>query len=950
MKPSQRVTLLTLVAAIFFYLNVGTMPLMAGAVVGVSPSSVNFGTQATNGGVTSAPIRVDNTGDANLVISSVTVSGTNAADFSFTLVPTGYRPARTARGTATAPVAVPLTVAPGSSASVLINFKPTGAGSRSATLNISTSAGNPPAIPLSGSAANAGISISPTTLTFPSQLVGTNSTPQNVTVTNNGSVDLIITDVTTTGSNGTDYLSGATLTQQGRRGARGVKLVIPPQQSSTVSVAFSPTGSGPRNGTLNIIDNASGSPHTVALTGTAATPAGHLTLADTTLGFNTEKLITASVDNAPSSELTVTLTSSDASKLLLSTDTSGLTAGSASITAPIHALSNAIFPGFFIQALASSGTAQITVTAPNYTPAVANISFNPTGFTITGPNSTDTFSTSVGAGDSGLTLSISNLDTAGNIVVTNPPARLRAGISVTVPVNSSTPATGTITGGPATIAAGNTSYMGLAFHPVAAGTSTLTMGTPSLSGFAIPATETQITATVTQQAITMNPVNLGYNMQATGTAHLGAAAPGGGLQVTITSGDAAKVLLSTDATGQTVGSSSIILSVPAGQTSIPTFMIQSLSASGTVTLTASAPGYQSGTASVALTPSAFVIDGGKGIGQPFTSTPNSAVTIAVTLMRLDPSNAPVSAGPLRAGFSASEVDVTVGSSDENVGLVFGGGVFHTNDITDTANTVFFPQTLGQTTLSVSQPPGFGVPSSGATLAATVTSPTITVNTSVNRVGQNLQIGTFGSLNTPAGDNGLTVTFTSNNANVLVSSDPAAAGSSSTSVFVPAGKGLNGIGFPTVYVQALAGATGTATITASTSDGSFASGNKTVTVAPSAFVISSPNGLGADFATIHSTAGNPTNPTTLSVMSYALNGSLAETMEPVRGGLSVSVAVSSSSTPIGTINNSPVLFTGGVSGGQVSFQPGTTVGVATITVAQPSGFSTNAASSLKANVN
>ncbi len=952
MTLSFRVPVLSLFAVFFLYLSFGTTPLMAGAGVGVSPSSLNFGSQPMSADTT-APIKVSNTGDSDLIISSVTLTGTNASDFSFSLVPANYRPTRTARGVASSGVVLPLTVSAGSSAAVLVDFKPSAAGSRSATLTITTNVGSPQVIGLSGSAANAGASLSTTSLTFGSQTVGTTSTPQNVTITNNGSANLIVTDITTTGTNGSDFLQSVAVTQQGRRTARGLHLVIPPQGNATVSVAFNPSAAGTRTGTLNIFDNASGSPQTVSLSGTAPTPAGHLSITNLSLGFNSEMLITASVDNAPASTLTLTITSSDANSLLLSSDSNGTTVGTQSITATIAPSTNAVFPGFYAQALASAGTAKITVNAPNYVPGVATVTFGPTGFVLAGPSAGTGFSTSLGATDTPLSVTLTNLDSNLNPVASNPPAKLRAGVTVHVPITSGTTATGTILNSPSTITASNASDSSVVFHPLALGTSLLTLGTPDVAGFSTSATGTQLTATVNPPSINMSPVNVGNNTQVNGTASLSSAAPGGGTQVTITSNNA-NVKLSTDATGQTVGSSSIILNVPAGQTAIPTFVIQGFASTGTATLTATATGYQTGTASVALTPSGFVIDGGKGVGQPFTATANSPTPtpIVITLMRLDQANNPASAATLRAGFTApTQIDVYVTGSDDSIGQVFGNGVFNTGGSSDSQNTAFYPFTPGQVTLTIpQQPSGFTPPTSGGTLTATVAAPAISFNTNFPKVGQNLQIFGVGALNTPAASD-LTVTFTSNNAGVLLSTDPTTQGSTSINVVVPAGKGVNGIGFPTVYIQALGTASGSATITASTGDGSYASGTASVTVAASSFVLASSNGVGADFATIHSTAGNPTAPSNVSVLSYQVNGGVPENAQPVRGGLTLSIGVGIIVNPsLGTIGNSPVSFSGGVGSGTVTFTPGTTTGVATLKAAQPSGFTAVTASSLKANVN
>ena len=105
----------------------------------------------------------------------------------------------------------------------------------------------PQSIP--GSAA----SISPTSLKFSSQYVGTSGNPRSVTLTNTGTAALTIASVTTSPS---DF---ASLNACGSSLAAG--------SSCAIGVFFDPTVGGARTGTLTITNNAAGSPQTVTLTG-----------------------------------------------------------------------------------------------------------------------------------------------------------------------------------------------------------------------------------------------------------------------------------------------------------------------------------------------------------------------------------------------------------------------------------------------------------------------------------------------------------------------------------------------------------------------------------------------------------------------------------------------------------------------------------------------------------
>jgi phospholipase C len=105
---------------------------------------------------------------------------------------------------------------------------------------------------LCSAAAAQSASVSPTSLSFLSQVLGTTSASKPVTLTNTGSVSLSITSITTSGDFAQTNNCGSSL-------AGGAKC--------TINVTFTPTATGNRSGTLTVNDNASGSPQTVSLTG-----------------------------------------------------------------------------------------------------------------------------------------------------------------------------------------------------------------------------------------------------------------------------------------------------------------------------------------------------------------------------------------------------------------------------------------------------------------------------------------------------------------------------------------------------------------------------------------------------------------------------------------------------------------------------------------------------------
>jgi probable HAF family extracellular repeat protein len=107
------------------------------------------------------------------------------------------------------------------------------------------------------------VTLSPTSLTFPTQVIGTVSTPKIVTLKNIGTARLTITNITITGTNVGDFAQTHTC---GRSLAVG--------GSCSIRVTFKPTASGTRSAALSITDNAPGSPQMVPLSGIACIPQG----------------------------------------------------------------------------------------------------------------------------------------------------------------------------------------------------------------------------------------------------------------------------------------------------------------------------------------------------------------------------------------------------------------------------------------------------------------------------------------------------------------------------------------------------------------------------------------------------------------------------------------------------------------------------------------------------
>jgi hypothetical protein len=150
-------------------------------------------------------------------------------------------------------------VAAGTSCTISIVFTPVSEGNRTGTLTITDNdngvANATHSVTLSGTGVMPHVSLSPQGLTFAEQTVDTASAAQAVALTNSGTAPLTISAISSTGD----------FTQTNNCGGSVVVAA-----SCTINVIFTPKTTGTLAGSLVISDNAAGSPHSVALTGSGS--------------------------------------------------------------------------------------------------------------------------------------------------------------------------------------------------------------------------------------------------------------------------------------------------------------------------------------------------------------------------------------------------------------------------------------------------------------------------------------------------------------------------------------------------------------------------------------------------------------------------------------------------------------------------------------------------------
>ncbi|HZW25239.1 MAG TPA: choice-of-anchor D domain-containing protein [Gallionella sp.] len=246
-------------------------------------------------------VTLTNSGGVVLSVSGISFNGINAADFTQT-------------STCKTSLAV------GASCTINLAFRPSLVNNESATLVVGTSAGTK-VLAVSGlgvSPMAATVPTAPLPLAFPAQQLGTVSAPKAATLTNTGIGPLLITSISITGMNPSDFAQTSNCPLSGN----GVSLAM--GASCTVNVTFAPGAMTPRSATLNFATTAGSK--TIALSGGGQVPSVTLTPA-APLAFGIQEVTTASAAQ------TATLTNTGVGPLTYtSVSISGVNAGDFSQT------------------------------------------------------------------------------------------------------------------------------------------------------------------------------------------------------------------------------------------------------------------------------------------------------------------------------------------------------------------------------------------------------------------------------------------------------------------------------------------------------------------------------------------------------------------------------------------------------------------------------------------
>lgn len=655
---------------------------------------------------------------------------------------------------------------------------------------------------------------------------------------------------------------------------------------------------------------------------------GVITVTNATIGKNLQDSITITLDPPAPNGLPLTITPRDTSKALV---------GNALPSITTTLLAGTSSQGVAVQGLTDSGTVLIDVSAPNYASATATITFTPSGFVIAGPNGVGANFDAFQGSTTPLTVYAARLNSQGVFAQTQ---QVRIGynnladntsgqFSVRVPVSRNVTSLGTLQVSFVTIA-GGTNSANVNFIASQQNTGSVDIIADSASAtqvcdagylsagkvcptpsFNTPTTGNKVNATVKQTSLVPFTATVGKNLQKAVRITLANGAPAPGpVTLTITSTDPNKLKFSKTSTG--LGTASIDVTIPTNFNTSPDFYVQAFDSIGsvpyTVTATLSGNSFGNTNGTVSLATSGLAIESPGGLGAPqFTAQkggPNANITVYV--------------GVLSGGLLAESqlvapgitIPVTVSSQNANVGTITSSPINITAG-TDNAFTQFQAIDNGVTTITASSA-GYGQ----TQVTATVTTQSLYVGFPL-LIGKNLQSAASVSLPALAGAGGVQVTIKSNSPLIKLSNTPTGAGSDQIVVLVPQNST-----FGDFYVQNF-GDAGSGTYTASSA--LYASKTNTVNMVESSILIYPP-----------SISGSINGSVNLSVFPVALTPDGYQ-QQPLAGGAPVNVAVQTSNSAVASVPAQITLDPASTGGAlTVQFKA---AGLASVSIAQPSGFTT-----------
>jgi Abnormal spindle-like microcephaly-assoc'd, ASPM-SPD-2-Hydin len=439
---------------------------VAAGQITASPASLDFGSVLLGSSNTLAGSLI-NSGGSSLTITQASIAG---AGFSMS------------------GLSLPLTLAPGQSASFTTTFAPQAGGSVSGSLTlVSNGANSTLNLPLTAIGLVPGALVAnPATATFGTVLVG-NSKSLTETLTNSGGASVTISQVTASGTGFT--ISGLTL-----------PVTLSAGQSTTFTVQFSPQSAANVTGSFTIVSTASNANLSVPATGNGVTP-GQVTANPASQSFG-------NVQVGSSKSLAQTLTNSGGSTLTISQATitgPGFSLSGLTLPLTLNAGQSTTFTLKFTPSSAGSFSGSLSITSNGSNPSFA-VALTGTGVLPPGTLSPNPASLSFGSVQTGTSKILSE-------TLTN-----SGGSSLTISQANVTGSAFSITGLtlPLTLSAGQSTNFNVLFSPQASGN--VSGNVALISNASNPTLNISLSGTgVAPGLLTANPTSQSFGNVATGS-------------------------------------------------------------------------------------------------------------------------------------------------------------------------------------------------------------------------------------------------------------------------------------------------------------------------------------------------------------------------------------------------------------------------------------------------
>jgi hypothetical protein len=328
----------------------------------LSPASLSFG-NVNVGSSSTQTVKLSNTGNSSVTVTQVATTGA---------------------GVSVSGIATPVTIAPAQSATLTVKFSPATGGTTSGSVTVTNDQGVNAIAAVTGTGVQAGISLTPSSVSFGSVVTG-NTNSQTVQIKNNGTSNLTISQATATGTGFS--VSGLAL-----------PLTLTPGQAGNFNVQYAPQAAGNVSGAVSIVSNAPNSPATVALSGTSVA-------ASYTIGVSPSSLNFGSVTDGSSTAQGFTVTNTGNSNVAISgftatgTGYSIVSGGGAVTLSPNQSTSvsvqfaptvaGAVSGKVSILSNATGSTSSVTLSGTGTAPAVAHsvaLNWGASGSSVAGYN------------------------------------------------------------------------------------------------------------------------------------------------------------------------------------------------------------------------------------------------------------------------------------------------------------------------------------------------------------------------------------------------------------------------------------------------------------------------------------------------------------------------------------------------------------------------------------